>query len=192
MGSRRPIVRSLLRHLAPSLGRLRPLQRIVPFRISQIAIGYRRSPLSAHHGRAGRLRAGDRVPDLLVLRRVAHGDVWQERPLFGLLDPVRWTLLVVHPKASAAAIEASCEAVRPWPVIRVVGIASPPDAAARARFHAIFGRSRGVLLVRPDGYVGFVGGEHASARHLDAYCRRWLIAREPAQQQAAPGDRARA
>jgi hypothetical protein len=28
--------------------------------------------------------------------------------------------------------------------------------------------------VRPDGYVGFASGEHASARQLDAYCRLWL------------------
>jgi 2-polyprenyl-6-methoxyphenol hydroxylase-like FAD-dependent oxidoreductase len=181
MTSRRPLVRSLLRHLAPRLGRVGPLQRMVPFRVSQIAIGYRRSPLSAHHGRAGRLHAGDRVPDVPVLSRVAPGGAWQERPLFGLLDPLRWTLLVVHPEVSDAASDASGEAVRPWPAIRVVGIAPPSDAAARARFRATFGRSRGVLLVRPDGYVGFVGGEHASARHLDAYCRRWLIAGEPAQ-----------
>jgi hypothetical protein len=79
--------------------------------------------------------------------------------------------------------------VRPSPDIRVVGIAPPSDDATRARFHAIFGRSRGVFLVRPDGYVGFAGGKHALAGHLDAYCRSWLIAREPvrAHQQAAGG-----
>ncbi|XXX78958.1 FAD-dependent monooxygenase [Sorangium sp. So ce134] len=190
MTSRRPIVRGLLRHLAPSLGGARTLQRIVPFRISQIAVAYRRSPLSAHHGRAGRLRAGDRVPDLPVMSRVAHGDVWQERPLFGLLDPSRFTLLVVHPEVSDAASVDWREAVRPWPAIRVVGIAPPSEDAARARFHAIFGRSRGVFLVRPDGYAGFVGGKSASARHLESYCRRWLITRQEArapEQQAALG-----
>lgn len=177
MSSRRPIVRALLRHLAPRLGRARPVQRIVPYRISQIAIGYRRSPLSAHHGRAGLLRAGDRVPDAPVLSRLAHGDAWQQRPLFGLLDPLRLTLLVVHPDTSDTPSVDWCGAVQPWPAIRVVGIAPPSDDAARARFHAIFGRSRGVLLVRPDGYVGFAGDDHASAGHLDAYCRRWFVPR---------------
>jgi hypothetical protein len=191
MTSRRPIVRGLLRHLAPRLGGVRLLRQILPFRISQIAIGYRRSPLSAHHGRVGRLRAGDRVPDLPVLSRDAHGNAWQERSLFGLLDPSRFTLLVVHPEASDAASVDWCEAVRPWPAIRVVGLAPPLDDAARAKFHAIFGRSRGVFLARPDGYVGFIGGKHALARHLDAYCRSWLITRESArvpQQQAVGGD----
>jgi 2-polyprenyl-6-methoxyphenol hydroxylase-like FAD-dependent oxidoreductase len=181
MTSRRPLVRRLLRGLAPRLGRARPVQQLVPFRVSQIAIGYRRSPLSVNRGRAGRLRAGDRVPDQPVSSRVAHGDAWQDRSLFGLLDPSRFTLLIVHPVGSDAAGVDWCEAVRPWPVIRVVGIAPPSDASARARFEANFGRSRGVLLVRPDGYVGFVGGKRASDKHLDAYCRRWLTARESAR-----------
>jgi 2-polyprenyl-6-methoxyphenol hydroxylase-like FAD-dependent oxidoreductase len=174
MSSRRPIVRSLLRYVAPRVGQARRVQRIVPYRISQIAVGYRRSPLSAHHGRAGRLRAGDRVPDLLVLSRVAHGAALEERSLFGLLDPLRFTLLVVHPEGDGAAGVDWCDAVRPWPIIRVVGMSAPPDDAAGARFDATLGRSRGVFLVRPDGYVGFAGGKHASAAHLQAYCSRWL------------------
>jgi hypothetical protein len=38
-----------------------------------------------------------------------------------------------------------------------------------------------VFLVRPDGYLGFVGGKRASAEHLDEYCRRWLTARQEAR-----------
>lgn len=178
MSSRRPVVRGLLRYVGPRLGRARPVQRSVPFRVSQIAVGYRHSPLSAHHGRAGRLRAGDRVPDLPVLARVAHGGAWEERPLFELLDPLHFTLLVVQPDHDGTAGVDWCGAVRPWPIIRVVGISAPPGDAARARFDATLGRSRGVFLVRPDGYVGFAGGKHASARHLEPYCRRWLTPRK--------------
>jgi hypothetical protein len=69
-------------------------------------------------------------------------------------------------------------------VIRVVGIAPPSDAPARAQFEASFGRSRGVFLVRPDGYLAFVGGKHATDEHLRAYCQRWLTAREPERQAA--------
>jgi 2-polyprenyl-6-methoxyphenol hydroxylase-like FAD-dependent oxidoreductase len=174
MSSRRPLVHRLFRGLAPRLGRAAPVQRQVPFRVSQIAIGYRRSPLSVNRGRAGGLRAGDRVPDALVRSRVAHGDEWRERFLFELLDPSRFTLLVVHPDGSGATPVDWCDAVTPWPIIRIAGIAPPEDAAARSRFEAIFGRSRGVFLVRPDGYVGFAGGKRASDVDLAAYCRRWL------------------
>src|SRR5262249_61271460 len=120
----------------------------------------------------GRLRAGDRVPDARVRSRVAHGDAWQDRSLFELLDPSRFTLLVVHPEGSDGAGVDWCGAVSPWPVVRVVGIAPPSDAAARARFQATFGRSRGVFLVRRDGYVGFAGVKRASDDDLDAYCPR--------------------
>jgi hypothetical protein len=179
MSSRRPIVRRLLRRLASRLGRSRRVQRLVPFRVSQLAIGYRRSPLSAHHGRTGRLRAGDRVPDLPVMSRTAHGDAWHERSLFELLDPLRFTLLVIHPEPNGAAGVDWCEAVRPWPAIRVVGIAAPPESTPRERFHATLGTTHGVLLVRPDGYIGFAGGKRAKATQLDAYCRRWLVASPP-------------
>jgi 2-polyprenyl-6-methoxyphenol hydroxylase-like FAD-dependent oxidoreductase len=174
MTSRRPLVRGLLRHLAPRIGNARFAQRIVPFRVSQLAVGYRQSPLSVHHGRAGRLHAGDRVPDLPVRIRTAHGEAWQDRSLFSALDSLRFTLLVVHPEAEDARGVDWCGTVQQWPVIRVVGIA-PAVGGARARFHAAFGRSTGVFLVRPDGYIGFVGGKHASTSHLDAYCREWLV-----------------
>ncbi len=59
------------------------------------------------------------------------------------------------------------------------GRAAPRTSAARA-VRGELRRSPGVLLVRPDGYVGFAGGKRASAEHLDAYCRRWLTAREAA------------
>ena len=45
----------------------------------------------------------------------------------------------------------------------------------RARFEASFGRSRGVLLARPDGYVGFVGGKRASAEDHCAPSTRWPV-----------------
>jgi 2-polyprenyl-6-methoxyphenol hydroxylase-like FAD-dependent oxidoreductase len=193
MTSRRPIVRGLLTRFASRLGKARPVQRTIPFRISELAIGYRRSPLSAHHGHAGHLRAGDRVPDVPVMSRLAHGAEWHERSLFGLLDPSRFTLLVVYPERADADADAGsvdwCNAVQRWPVIRVVGISAPSEDSPRARFHETFGRSRGVFLLRPDGYVAFVGGKRATGKHLAAYCRRWLTPRESAQ---APAQQASA
>ncbi|HEX8793841.1 MAG TPA: FAD-dependent monooxygenase [Polyangiaceae bacterium] len=186
MSSRRPLVRGLFRHLAPRIGAARPVQRIIPIGVSQIAVSYRGSPLAAHSGRPGRLHAGDRVPDLSVRIRVAHAGGWRDASLFEVLDPRRFTLLVVHSGVSDAGGLDWCRAVEPWPVIRVVGIAPPEDDAGRDRFHATLGRSRGVFLVRPDGYVGFAGGKNASASHLEGYCRRWLLASEPARAPEQP------
>ena len=185
---------------------------MLPFQISQLAVSYRRSPLSPRRGHAGHLHAGDRLPDFPVRSRMAHGDAWQQRLLYGALDPLHFTLLVVHPEASGESPPAWqgespprqgdsasrlpvpeagrdwCEAVRPWEsLIRVTGIAPASDAALRARFHAAFGRSSAVVLVRPDGYVGFAGGKYASARRLRDYCRRWLTARDDSRTHHAFG-----
>jgi hypothetical protein len=147
-------------------------------RFSQLAIGHRDSPLSATYLQEG-LHAGDRVPDLPVRYRSEGGAGWQESTLFSLLDPSRFSLLLVRFAESAAATADLDDAVRPWrDLIRVVELAPLPETA-RQRFQAVFGRSDGVFLVRPDGYVGFASGEHGSARQLDAYCRQWLTS--PAQ-----------
>jgi 2-polyprenyl-6-methoxyphenol hydroxylase-like FAD-dependent oxidoreductase len=170
------LARTLLRSLVLRLVGARPLRESLVLRMSQLAVGYRPSPLSEHHGRAGRLRAGDRVPDLRVRSRIAHGEGWQGRTVFELLDPLRFTLLVSRPQDSAGADW--CSAVQPWePLIGIAEIAPALDDADRARFRAVFGDSNGVFLVRPDGYVGFEGGKHASPKHLEAYCGRWLTAR---------------
>ena len=143
--------------------------------MSQIALGYRDSPLSANHAHGGELHAGDRVPDIPVRCRSGDGDVWQNRALFGLLDPSRFVLLLVQPLEASTAPAELRDAVRPWGgLIRVVELAPTADEADRARFHAVFGRSAGVFLVRPDGYLGFADGEREAVRHLDTYCRRWL------------------
>jgi hypothetical protein len=119
------------------------------------------------------------MPDLPVRYRSERGAGWQERTLFSLLDPSRFTLLAVRSAESAAAPADRYAAVQPWcSLISVVELAPAPEAA-RQRFQAVFGRSNGVFLVRPDGYVGFASGEHAWTRQLDAYCRLWLSA--PAQ-----------
>jgi 2-polyprenyl-6-methoxyphenol hydroxylase-like FAD-dependent oxidoreductase len=177
VGSANPVVNALFDHFGPWIVGVHRVQEQLPFRISQLAVSYRASPLSAHHGRLGRLHAGDRLPDLPVRSRTAHGEGYTDRSLFEIVDPLHFTLLVVRQEADGAAPGDWCEAVRPWePLIRVVGMAPASDEADRERFRAVFGHASGVILVRPDGYVGFAGGKHATGRHLGAYCRRWLTA----------------
>jgi 2-polyprenyl-6-methoxyphenol hydroxylase-like FAD-dependent oxidoreductase len=187
VGSGNPVVNALFNHLGPWLVELRRVQELLPFRISQLAVSYRGSPLSAHHGRLGRLHAGDRLPDLHVRSRTTHGEGYKDESLFEIVDPLHFTLLVVHQEADGATPGEWCDAVRPWePLIRVAGIAPASGRTERERFHAVLGHANGVMLVRPDGYVGFAGGKHATGRHLAAYCERWLT------ESHAPGSRAAA
>jgi hypothetical protein len=148
-------------------------QDTIATRMSQLALGYRDSPLSATYLHEG-LHAGDRVPDLPVRCHGEGSADWQEKTLFSLLDPSRFTLLAVRSTESAPTD--LYDAVQPRRHLMGVVELAPAAEAAHERFQAVFGRSNGVFLVRPDGYVGFASGERASARQLDAYCRLWLTA----------------
>jgi hypothetical protein len=186
VGSANPVVNALLDQFGPWIVGVHKVQELLPFRISQLAVSYRTSPLSAHHGRLGRLHAGDRLPDLPVRSRTAHGEGYKHQSLFEIVDSLHFTLLVVRQEADGAAPGDWCETVRPWePLIRVAGIAPAAREANRERFHALLGHASGAVLVRPDGYVGFAGGKHATGRHLAAYCRRWLTAHAPVSRAAA-------
>jgi hypothetical protein len=116
------------------------------------------------------------VPDLPVRYRSEGGAGWQEGTLFSLFDPSRFSLLAVRFAESAAAPADLYDAVQPWRHLIGCGGLAPAPEAARERFQAVFGRSGGVFLLRPDGYVGFASAEQASVRQLDAYCRTWLTA----------------
>jgi 2-polyprenyl-6-methoxyphenol hydroxylase-like FAD-dependent oxidoreductase len=187
VSSANPVVNRLFERFVPWLVRARPVQDVLPVWVSELAVSYRGSPLSAHHGRLGRLHAGDRLPDLRVQSRTAHGEGYRDQSLFEIVDPLRFTLLVVRQEADGPAPDSCCEAVRPWdPLIRIAAIAAPPGKADSERFHTVLGHASGMILVRPDGYVGFAGGKHAKGRHLEAYCGRWLTASQaPVAREAA-------
>ncbi len=173
IGSENPVVRGLLNHVGPWFGGAAIVQEAATARISQTALAYRDSPLSANHAHGGGLHAGDRVPDMPV--RVRGDSGWRADTLLAVLDPSRFVLLVVHADEAGPGSEGIGDAVRPWAdVIGIADLSAATGEAARARFRAAFGRSAGAFLVRPDGYVGLATGEHEAARHLQAYCRRWL------------------
>jgi hypothetical protein len=175
MGSESPLVRTLFNFVGPWIGGAGLVQDNAAAQMSQIALGYRDSPLSANHAHGGALLAGDRVPDLPV--RVWHNDAWQDDRLHAVLDPSRFVLLATRPDQTAARPAGVSEAVRPWgDLIRVAEIMPAVGEAAQARFRSVFGHYAGALLVRPDGYAGLAAGGHGAAAHVQSYCRRWLTA----------------
>ena len=175
IGSENVIVRSLINHLGPWIGGSALLRETAATRMSQIAISYRDSPLSANHVHGAALHAGDRVPNLSVMHRRTGGDSREETVLFRVLDPSRFTLLVVHPAESSGPPADLFDTLRPWrEYLTAVDLGPPQADAARASFQSVFGSSGSVYLIRPDGHIGFAGSQHAAARHLEAYCRQWL------------------
>ena len=125
--------------------------------MSDLSLNHRRSPISVTRT-SGRLRAGDRLPDaqVVVLGRTLR--------LHQLLSFRHWTL-ILPPDADPGRIASKLEDRAPIRIIR----AAPADARASRMLSGL----RGMLLVRPDGYVGLVA-RRGDLDALDAYLAAWL------------------
>ena len=142
----------------PRLFALAPMRRFMFRTISQTAIEYRDSALSA--GAAGGIRAGDRLPWLAMEDGAGRAEALDNYALLRALD---WQLHVYG--AASATLAALCAArglplhAFPW-----------RDSMAAAGF-----ARDAAYLIRPDGYVGCAAtvGELASLeRYLDAWAIR--------------------
>ncbi|HVX47337.1 MAG TPA: FAD-dependent monooxygenase [Mycobacteriales bacterium] len=143
-----PVTTALRRDIAPHILSRPRVQHALTEAVAQIDVSYHDG---SHHNRVP--QAGDRAPDVPVLH---NGATVQ---LFRLLDPVDYTLLAFGPVP------------RPHPLIgRVLQVTDAPTVDGdriRVGGAAIRGRygvpGAGVVLIRPDGYVGFraVGDESA-------------------------------
>jgi hypothetical protein len=119
----------------------------------QLALNYRSGPLSVDERgevAAGVTRAGDRAPDA----RLADAAGAPVR-LFDLFRGPHWTLLIFGGAEPPALMPQAQAAVRSFRVVRPgegalrPGLLADPDGQA----HRIYGD--GLILVRPDGYVGY-------------------------------------
>ncbi|MPV88969.1 monooxygenase [Georgenia ruanii] len=173
-----PVLRLLRQRAAP---RLAPvvlrLARGRPVRtVTELAIAYRRSPLTVRGGdRRGGPRPGDRLPD----GPLAPGPA-APRTLHGLLTTPGFHLLLCGEwDADAVADLAGPHltvhrlARRPTPGACTV----PPDTWRRLG-------GGGHLLVRPDGYVACRGGTDLAA--VRGYLAAWLPAPAPPRTPAVP------
>ncbi|MEU8390435.1 FAD-dependent monooxygenase [Micromonospora sp. NPDC048843] len=175
--STNPAVRFARTRIAPALIPVVLASRFVraaAFRtVSQLGISYRNSPLSVQGPRPSRTgpRPGDRLPDA-PLPGAADAST-----LHRLTSTSGWHLLLCGPSAA-------------WPAGDTVGLArdqltvhhlTEPDATGPAPTSAAQALRRlglgvgvnGVILVRPDGHIGYrAGGTDLTG--LLAYLDRWL------------------
>jgi len=171
IGSENTVVRTLFNHLGPWLVGTDTVQENATANMSQVALGYRDGPLSEGHGHGGSLRAGDRVPDLAVRRRL--GDGWVNARLHALLDPSQPVLLVATSDHAPAPADLD-NAMPGRPTVEMA-----PATEDAARFAAVFGRSGGVVVARPDGYAGLVCPLAGASERVRDYHRRWFASGAP-------------
>ena len=175
IGSENPVVRAVFNHLAPYIGGAELMQENSTTRLSQLALGYRDSPLSANSAHGGTLHAGDRVPDMAVRYRKA-GAAWAEGRLLDLLGPSRFTLIVAHADATAMLDPALSEAGSDFgDLADLLEVAPAQGQAADTRHKATLGHHGSAFLVRPDGYLALASGSHSAASALAQWRQRWLL-----------------
>ena len=191
IGSTNPVFRTVFDHVAPLIVGMDAVQKKSTTQMSQIGLNYRDSPLSEAHAHGGSLRAGDRMPDLPVTAMNKPHSAEQDphaADMFDLLDPSRFTLLYANIEQPAVVHAQINEQLALWKSFmpgRQIG--APADRTGAARFGEHFGTGPAIMLVRPDGYIAFTGGEDA-APQLAEYCRKWFGSPEAAGVSATKGN----
>jgi len=167
IGTENPIVRTLFNHLGPFIGGTELVQENATANMSQVALGYRDSPLSENHGHSGSTKAGDRMPDMQVRQRMDSG--WRDTHLHAILNPSHLTLVIAAPETATIPDDIRAAVQRE----RMIEIA-PAAGDAGAQFETAFGRSGHVILARPDGYVGLSSPVDSAAPAVAAYTAKWF------------------
>ena len=157
VGAEDHLVRTVFNHVAPWVVGSRLVQHEAAAQMGQIALNYRGSPLAVTEHAGGEVHGGDRVPDMAVRAP-------EETTLYRLMQATRLSLLVLD--------GAEVGDVSRWSgVMDVYRVTA--GAGAEARFKRAFGDGASLVLVRPDGYAGFVG----SAGGLRMYLEEWFPGR---------------
>ncbi len=157
--SESPAVHTLLAHIAPLVLGVGKVRRMGATMLSETQANYRKSPLSAQGGASGTIQAGDRVPDLQVVLQTG-----ETASLLDILNPSRFTLLSLRTDSDFTPNPAWAQRIQTQTITEI------PEQA--------FGTAD-LVLVRPDGYVAFIGGGHNGAAQLDRWLTKWLKPAEP-------------
>ena len=129
--------------------------------VSELAVGYRGSPIVEDHPVPGAPHAGDRAPDASMVGRAG------EVRLMSLFGSTHVLLAVSGPRGRGAAAAVCREVqgrfpgcVKAYVVTAAGGAAGRPDDADTLvpkdeGFRKFYGEAESYLLVRPDGYLAF-------------------------------------
>lgn len=186
----------LRERVMPVLAAFGPLRDAARLMVSELAIQYRRSPLTLERVLDGGPRAGERAPDALV--HVVDGPLGRApgtARLYDLHDPGLFSLFVlvempggveamldttgtvaappVAPDPEFDRLAAAIEAALPG-VVRIWRVTDAREADAPSLMHA-YGRTRPAFyLLRPDGYICARGRPASDTSALARHCETWF------------------
>jgi hypothetical protein len=157
------IFESLRDTLLPLIAKLQPVQKAMLGFFSETAIEYRSSSIVADHGGDGDIRAGDRLPDLAL--STSEGP----STLLGNWTDAKHLALFVSTNEERPEIAQIRAALPKATVVSILGSALDEEG------RRLLGSEKKLLIVRPDGYIGFRGPVDDGA-HWQAYARRDALA----------------
>ncbi|WP_446745122.1 FAD-dependent monooxygenase [Silvibacterium acidisoli] len=134
------LLEGLRNAILPLVTQLSPVQKAATGFISETAIEYRHSPAVTDRGGDGDLRAGDRMPDLPLGRARSLLEAWT--------SPHHLAVLCGASKKDVEEFRQQLPAAD----IFAIDAAQLDAAGVKA-----IGQDPKVLLIRPDGYIGFRG-----------------------------------
>jgi 2-polyprenyl-6-methoxyphenol hydroxylase-like FAD-dependent oxidoreductase len=186
----------LRERVMPVLAAFGPLRDAARLMVSELAIQYRRSPLTLERVLDGGPRAGERAPDALV--HVVDGPLGRAPGtgrLYDLHDPGFFSLfvLVSLPNGVEAMLDAAATVVPPSldsdpevermvqaietalpGAVRIWRVTDASEGEAPSLTHA-YGRTRPAFyLIRPDGYICARGRPSSDASALVRHCETWF------------------
>jgi 2-polyprenyl-6-methoxyphenol hydroxylase-like FAD-dependent oxidoreductase len=194
----------LRERVMPALAALGPLRDAARLSVSELAIQYRRSPLTLERVLDGGPRAGERAPDALV--HVVDGPLGRAPGIgciFDLHDPAFFSLFLLvapadaddtplapaasrklaHDDADLDRLGTAVERLRPG-AVRIWRVTDTPGEGAPSLSES-YGRTRPAFyLMRPDGYISVRGRPASDLNALLRHCEAWF-AKSVAQEQAA-------
>ena len=138
-----PLLEGIRNLLVPIVANLKPVQRALTGFIAETAIEYRDSSIVRDFGGDGDLRAGDRMPDIVVMN---PGD--QTTLMRSWADARHLALVVNGSHLELAQIR------QDLPEAEVMSIYTPQMDDEGI---GLLGTRKKVIIVRPDGYIGFRG-----------------------------------
>jgi hypothetical protein len=138
-----PILEGIRNKLVPFISNLKPVQRRLTAFIAETAIEYRSSSIVHDFGGDGDLEAGERMPDLTLLNPGDQTTLLREGK-----GPAHLALVVNGSATDVAMLRSDL------PEADVVPVYTPhlDDEGIN-----LLGTKKKVVIVRPDGYIGFRG-----------------------------------
>ncbi len=187
---RNPVAQYLRNHVAGVAMSFGFVQDKFKNALCELSINYRHSPLSQddRHGRDSEVKAGDRMPDAPLAPATGGAPT----SLFAVLRGTRHNLLLFPgPHGRASLLEIAERVDHDFPdlfaahLILTAGASQPEASATPANVavwldvegqleQSVAADDRAVIVVRPDGYIGY-RGQPADAEKLERYLDRYLV-----------------